>query len=182
MSEADDPPDTWLQYLPDLHRHLADPSLSNGLPKSFVGLNFEQTCAWWETLRYLFRALLGWRCVPAGLAWWYEIGRPVLGDPRLAWCLSVGTRAANWTSSRPGNGSLRGRPGVVWTNECGKLMAMSLRPAGGANSALVTSSRNTVHGEEEETRCTLGTAITWSATRQPGRRTGLLMPSRFRLS
>lgn len=62
---------------------LADPEAETGLPRSFVGLDFSATCAWWETLRYLFRGLLGWHCIPAGLAWWYEKGRPDLGDPRL---------------------------------------------------------------------------------------------------
>jgi hypothetical protein len=75
--------DTWLQYLPLLHRELAAPEIDSGLPRSFVSLDFQQTCAWWETLRYVFRSLLGWRCLPAGLAWWYEAGKPVLDDPRL---------------------------------------------------------------------------------------------------
>ncbi len=75
--------DTWLQYLPELHRELTSSAIANGLPRSFVSLNFEQSCAWWETLRYLFRSLLGWKCIPAGLAWWYEAGKPVLDDPCL---------------------------------------------------------------------------------------------------
>ncbi|MGJ8643340.1 MAG: hypothetical protein ACSHX9_08040 [Luteolibacter sp.] len=84
MNEVDEwKRDTWCQYLPALHRQLAAPDLECGLPRSFVSLNFEQTCAWWETLRYLFRNLLGWRCIPAGLAWWYEAGKPNLEDPRL---------------------------------------------------------------------------------------------------
>lgn len=77
---SDDP---WLRYLPELHRALAAPDFPNGLPRSFIGLNFEQTCAWWETLRYIFRLLLGWKSLPAGLAWWYEAGKPTLGDPLL---------------------------------------------------------------------------------------------------
>jgi hypothetical protein len=75
--------DTWLQYLPSLHRELAAPEIENGLPRSFVSLNFDRTCAWWETLRYLFRSLLGWKSIPAGLAWWYEAGKPALDDPCL---------------------------------------------------------------------------------------------------
>ena len=75
--------DTWCQFLPCLHRELADPSFDSGLPHSFVSLDFEQTCAWWETLRYLFRSLLGWRNLPAGLAWWYESGMADHGDRRL---------------------------------------------------------------------------------------------------
>lgn len=75
--------DTWCQYLPALHRTLAAPQEEHGLPRNFARLDFEQTCAWWETLRYLFRSLLGWRCIPAGLAWWYEAGKPDLGDARL---------------------------------------------------------------------------------------------------
>jgi len=75
--------DWWCQYLPALHRTLAAPGTEQGLPQSFARLDFEQTCAWWETLRYLFRALLGWRNLPGGLAWWYEAGKPALDDPRL---------------------------------------------------------------------------------------------------
>jgi hypothetical protein len=75
--------DTWCRFLPSLHRELADPRIESGLPRSFVSLNFEDTCAWWETVRYLFRSLLGWRNLPAGLAWWYENGQPHLGDARL---------------------------------------------------------------------------------------------------
>src|ERR1043165_3165770 len=75
--------DTWCRYLPALHRTLADPAVDHGLPRSYARLDFEQTCAWWETLRYLFRNLLGWRCLPAGLAWWYETGKPDLDDARL---------------------------------------------------------------------------------------------------
>jgi len=78
-----EPDDPWLQYLPELHRALAAPEISNGLPRSFISLDFQRTCAWWETLRYVFRSLLGWRCLPAGLAWWYEAGKPTLADPRL---------------------------------------------------------------------------------------------------
>lgn len=77
---SDDP---WLQYLPELHRTLAAPEMPNGLPRSFVSLNFEKSCAWWETLRYMLRSLVGWQCLPAGLAWWYEAGKPPLDDPCL---------------------------------------------------------------------------------------------------
>lgn len=75
--------DTWCRYLPHLHRHLAAPEIETALPPSFVGLSFEDSCSWWETLRYLFRSLLGWRCLPTGLAWWYAQGKPDLGDARL---------------------------------------------------------------------------------------------------
>jgi hypothetical protein len=75
--------DPWLQYLPDLHRTLAAPDLRNGLPRSFISLSHEQSCAWWETLRYMLRSLLGWRSLPAGLAWWYDSGKPTLDDPVL---------------------------------------------------------------------------------------------------
>ena len=77
-------PDPHLQYLPELHRALAAPEMGNGLPRSFISLDFGQTCAWWETLRYILRALIGWQCLPTGLAWWYEAGKPVLDDPRLS--------------------------------------------------------------------------------------------------
>lgn len=79
--------DTWCRYLPQLHRQLAAPGIETTLPRSFVSLNADDSRAWWETLRYLFRVLLGWRCLPAGLAWWYEQGRPDLGDARLRFAL-----------------------------------------------------------------------------------------------
>ena len=79
----DDQADPWLQYLPELHRALAAPKIPNGLPWSFISLDHAKSCAWWETLRYLFRSLLGWKCLPAGLAWWYEAGKPTLDDPLL---------------------------------------------------------------------------------------------------
>ncbi len=75
--------DSWCRYLPHLHRTLADPEVGHALPRSYISLGFDETCAWWETLRYLFRALLGWRHLPAGLAWWYAAGKPTLDDPRL---------------------------------------------------------------------------------------------------
>lgn len=75
--------DSWCRYLPQLHRHLAAPDVETWLPRSFVSLSWEESCAWWETLRYLFRSLTGWRCLSAGLAWWYEQGRPDFGDARL---------------------------------------------------------------------------------------------------
>lgn len=43
----------------------------------------KKSCAWWETLRYLLRSLLGWRNLPAGLDWWYEDDKPSLDDSRL---------------------------------------------------------------------------------------------------
>jgi hypothetical protein len=85
MSETSWSDDTWCLYLPGLHRTLADESLREAvLPRSFISLDFHQSCAWWETLRYLFRALLGWHNLPAGLAWWYQAGKPALDDPCLA--------------------------------------------------------------------------------------------------
>ena len=75
--------DSWCVYLPDLHRLLADPETRSCMPTSFISLDFEHTCAWWETLRYLFRALIGWKCIPAGLAWWYDAGKPIFDDLRL---------------------------------------------------------------------------------------------------
>lgn len=75
--------DPWCRYLPELHRLLADPDVQTRMPCSYFNLEFEQTCAWWETLRYLLRTLVGWRDIPAGLAWWYAAGRPSLNDPHL---------------------------------------------------------------------------------------------------
>ena len=75
--------DPHLRYLPELHGALAAPEIENGLPRSFSGLDFGQTCAWWETLRYLLKGLVGWSCLPTGLAWWYQAGQPNLDDPRL---------------------------------------------------------------------------------------------------
>ncbi len=75
--------DPWCRYLPDLHRSLADPAACTNFPRSFVGLGHEDSCAWWETLRYLFRTLLGWRNLPVGLIWWHKLGRPHLNAPLL---------------------------------------------------------------------------------------------------
>lgn len=83
MSNFSPPTDTWCQYLPDLHRTLAEASAGHLLPRSYLSLNFAQSCAWWETLRYLLRRLVGWQCIPAGLAWWYEAGKPHFDDVRL---------------------------------------------------------------------------------------------------
>lgn len=83
MNPNDWKQDSWCRYLPHLHRHLAAPDIETALPRSFASLSFEDSCAWWETLRYLCRSLLGWRCLPAGLAWWYAQGKPDLGDACL---------------------------------------------------------------------------------------------------
>ena len=115
---SDDP---WLQYLPELHRTLAAPEMPNGLPRSFVSLNLEKSCAWWETLRYLLRSLVAWKCLPAGLAWWYEAGKPPLGDPRLRMVLD------RWSTRREldyfaahvwktGGHSMMGGYGPEWTD------------------------------------------------------------------
>ena len=52
--------DPWCRYLPALHRALADPGAQGGLPGGPQDLDFGETCVWWETLRYVLRALLGW--------------------------------------------------------------------------------------------------------------------------
>jgi hypothetical protein len=83
MSSSAQGPDPYLQFLPELHRELAAPEIGNRLPLSLTGLDFKESCAWWETLRYLLRSLLGWRCLPAGLAWWYEGGKDPGNDPLL---------------------------------------------------------------------------------------------------
>lgn len=50
----------WCVYRPGLHPVLADRDGNDAaLPRNYAGLDFDHICAWWETLRYLFRALLG---------------------------------------------------------------------------------------------------------------------------
>lgn len=75
--------DRWCQYIPHLHRALADPSQIGYVPYVAGELTLEQACSAWEPLHYLFTALLGWRSPGHGLAWWYAAGKPV-DDPRLA--------------------------------------------------------------------------------------------------
>lgn len=74
--------DPWCQYIPHLHRALADPSQVRYLPSVAGELTLEQACSAGETLHYLLIALLGWRSPGHGLAWWYSAGKPV-DDPRL---------------------------------------------------------------------------------------------------
>jgi hypothetical protein len=75
--------DPWCQFLPALHRQLAEPSIESGLPLDYHDLQGEQIYAWWETLRYVFHGLLGWRDLPSGLAAWYLADKPSYMDPRL---------------------------------------------------------------------------------------------------
>ena len=78
----------WCPHLPDIHRILADPNAATKMPANYRGLNnrglsHQESCAWWETLRYIFKALLGWQDLPAGLAWWYANDKATFGQPLL---------------------------------------------------------------------------------------------------
>jgi hypothetical protein len=86
MSQPDDP---WCRHLPRLHRALADPEARLDLPHFTRAMRLEESCAYWETLRYLLCALLGWRDIAAGLSWWYASGKSDLGDPPLRLVSSV---------------------------------------------------------------------------------------------
>lgn len=78
--------DSWCQYIPALHRAIADPSLEDRLPYVAEIISLEYACAAWETLHYLFTTLLGWESPGHGLAWWHSAGKPT-DDPllKLAW-------------------------------------------------------------------------------------------------
>lgn len=74
--------DPWCSHTPTLHRALADPTLASQLPAVTAASNLEEACSTWETLHYLFTALLGWESPGHGLAWWYQADKPT-EDPLL---------------------------------------------------------------------------------------------------
>lgn len=69
--------DSRCQYIPALHHALADPAMEEHLPSVEAKNSLEYACAAWETLHYLFTALLGWESPGHGLAWWYSAGKPI---------------------------------------------------------------------------------------------------------
>ncbi len=83
-----DTKDNWCRYLPDLHRLLADPNAATDWPVNYCkhhlrSLRHQECCSWWETLRYIFKGLLGWKNLPAGLAWWYANDKATFDQPLL---------------------------------------------------------------------------------------------------
>lgn len=64
---------------------LIDPVCRNLYPTIPVRSGIFDTCAYWETLYYLFTAILGWQQLDKGLAWWYEKEKDDMGDI----CLSL---------------------------------------------------------------------------------------------
>lgn len=71
------------RYCPALHQALANPDLTDRLPRIGQCRTLEEFQTYWETLFYLMGALLGWAAPDAGLAWWYAGGKQAQGDPRL---------------------------------------------------------------------------------------------------
>lgn len=71
------------RYCATLHQVLANPDLTDRLPRIGQCRTLEEFQSHWETLFYLMGALLGWASPAAGLAWWYAGGRQSHGDPRL---------------------------------------------------------------------------------------------------
>lgn len=69
--------DRWCIHLPLLHQIAADRSQLDRFPRYSRTQGLFEACAYWETLHYLFRYLLGWRSIGLGLAWWYKNGKPV---------------------------------------------------------------------------------------------------------
>lgn len=74
------------RYLPALHRALADPDAEREGPQlpriNNIG-RLDEFQAYWETLDYLLRHLVGWSDLSAGLQWWYTSDRGDQEDPRL---------------------------------------------------------------------------------------------------
>jgi hypothetical protein len=75
--------DGWCQYLPLLHRIIADPSQEEAFPVLNERCELREACAYWETLYYLFTALLGWKQLHKGLGWFYSTNKNDNNDPLL---------------------------------------------------------------------------------------------------
>lgn len=75
--------DPWCRHLAQLHRALADPGAVAGFLPFSPDAELLDACAYWESLHYLLRGLLGWQDVGSGLAWWYGSGKEDCGDPSL---------------------------------------------------------------------------------------------------
>jgi len=74
----------WCCLIPLLHQALANPddvTKFPGVPHASAELS--AFCAYWESLYYLLKSLLGWADIGKGLLWWYRAGKPLLDDPRL---------------------------------------------------------------------------------------------------
>ena len=82
--------DGWCQHIPLLHRIIADPSQQEAFPTLTENCELSKACAYWETLYYLFTALLGWKHLGKGLAWLYTVdnidnNKPLLRLVRALW-------------------------------------------------------------------------------------------------
>ena len=131
--------DQWCRHLPKLHGILANASLSSEFPSASHTSDLFDACAFWETLHYLLKHLLGWENPGLGLVWWYAHGQPIHDSKLLSLVSEIWGRDqaldvyAAWawsttdttTDIRPDDSafpneewwnSFRGRPESSWYN------------------------------------------------------------------
>lgn len=75
--------DVWCLHLPLLHRIIADPAQQESFPVLSEDCKLSEACTYWETLYYLFTALLGWQRLNKGLDWLYTVDRNDNNEPLL---------------------------------------------------------------------------------------------------
>lgn len=76
MAEGYKIEDRWCRLIPLLHRILSNSSAPSKFPDPTRTTELSEACSVWETLHYLFKALLGWENLAEGLSWWYQHGQP----------------------------------------------------------------------------------------------------------
>ena len=131
--------DQWCRHLPKLHGVLANASLPSEFPAASHTSDLFDACAFWETLHYLLKHLLGWENPGLGLVWWYAHGQPIHDSKLLSLVSEIWGRDqvldlyAAWawrttdttTDVRPDDSacpneewwnSFRGRPESSWYN------------------------------------------------------------------
>ncbi len=68
-------------HWPTLHRALVDTDGVNSLPLLRDCRELSEFQAYWETLDYLQRVILGWSDLGAGVKWWFEQAKEFGDDP-----------------------------------------------------------------------------------------------------
>lgn len=121
--------DSWCKHIPLLHRTLADPSFINDFPGMRTLDSLNEACSYWETLHYLFPALLGWKNPGAGLAWWYKQDQPVDDSPLLR------TVSDLWNTE----GQLDYYAAWIWTHGSGIFLPANSRAEDHAEISLFNS-------------------------------------------
>ena len=116
--------DEWLKYIPLLHRVLANPAQQKTFPKLQASLKHTEVCAYWETLYYIFRTLIGWDRLDKGLEWWYSIDKNDQNEPLLQLVQKV------WNNKN----QLDYFAAWAWTQEC-YLTPEEIYPARICNSS-----------------------------------------------